>query len=105
MSRAIVPGQVSGRALVLTESLSMWGGLDAESGRIIDRRHPQLGEQVTDTVLVLPWGRGSSSAASVSGAIVSGSLAQRNRPVSASAAITRPLCRVGILSHISLSGR
>jgi uncharacterized protein len=43
----------------------MWGGLDAHSGRIIDRRHPQLGETVTGRILVMPTGRGSSSAASV----------------------------------------
>jgi predicted aconitase with swiveling domain len=65
MSTALLPGAARGPVLVLDEPLSMWGGLDAESGRIIDRRHPQLGERVTDTVLVLPWGRGSSSAASV----------------------------------------
>ena len=50
---------------MLDEPLSMWGGLDPETGRIIDRRHPQVGETVTGRVLVLPWGRGSSSAASV----------------------------------------
>jgi hypothetical protein len=52
-------------ALVLDEPLSMWGGLDPHSGRIIDRRHPQVGETVTGRVLVMPTGRGSSSAASV----------------------------------------
>lgn len=43
----------------------MWGGLDPETGLIIDHRHPQLGERVTGTVLVMPTGRGSSSASSV----------------------------------------
>lgn len=65
VTTALLPGTAHGPALVLDEPLSMWGGLDAESGRIIDRRHPQLGERVAGTVLVLPWGRGSSSAASV----------------------------------------
>ena len=65
VSTALLPGVARGPALVLDEPLSMWGGLDAETGRIIDRRHPQLGERITGTVLVLPWGRGSSSAASV----------------------------------------
>jgi hypothetical protein len=43
----------------------MWGGLDPQSGRIIDHRHPQVGETVTSRILLMPNGRGSSSAASV----------------------------------------
>jgi predicted aconitase with swiveling domain len=50
---------------VLDEPLSFWGGLDSANGRIIDRRHPQLGRCVTDRVLVLPGGRGSSSSSTV----------------------------------------
>jgi hypothetical protein len=65
MSRTLVSGSASGTALVLDEPLSMWGGLDPETGEIIDRRHPQSGEGVTGTILVLPHGRGSSSSASV----------------------------------------
>ncbi len=41
------------------------GDVDPKTGEIIDRRHPQRGMNVTGTVLVLPWGRGSSSASSV----------------------------------------
>jgi uncharacterized protein len=63
--RILLAGEARGTALVLDEPLSMWGGLDAHSGRIIDRRHPQLGETVTARILVMPTGRGSSSAASV----------------------------------------
>lgn len=65
MSRSLLGGSASGPALVLSEPLSMWGGLDAETGRIIDRRHPQTGELCTGAVLVLRWGRGSSSASAV----------------------------------------
>jgi predicted aconitase with swiveling domain len=65
VSRVVLPGSVSGTALVLDESLSMWGGLDAVTGEIIDRRHPQSGTIVTGSILVLPHGRGSSSASSV----------------------------------------
>jgi predicted aconitase with swiveling domain len=63
--RVLLAGEATGAALVLDEPLSMWGGLDAHSGRIIDHRHPQVGETVTGRVLVMPTGRGSSSAASV----------------------------------------
>jgi hypothetical protein len=64
-TRSLLPGVASGRALVLDEPLSMWGGLDPATGAIIDARHPQLGEVVTGQVLVMPGGRGSSSSSSV----------------------------------------
>lgn len=62
---ALVAGAAAGDVLVLTEALSLWGGLDPATGAIVDRRHPQRGESVTGRVLVMPHGRGSSSAASV----------------------------------------
>lgn len=65
VNRALLGGTARGVALVLSEPLSMWGGLDPKTGEIIDRRHPQAGTIITDSVLVLPWGRGSSSASSV----------------------------------------
>ena len=51
--------------LVLTEPLSFWGGVDPNTGVIIDVRHPQSGEVVSGRVLIMPAGRGSSSSASV----------------------------------------
>jgi predicted aconitase with swiveling domain len=63
--RALVPGPAAGPALVLTEPLSFWGGVDPADGRIIDRRHPQAEESVRGKVVVMPSGRGSSSSSSV----------------------------------------
>jgi len=63
--RTLVPGEARGPALVLSEPLSFWGGLDPATGAIIDVHHPQLGAVVTGTVLVMPGGRGSSSSSSV----------------------------------------
>lgn len=51
--------------MLLDEPLSFWGGLDPETGVIIDRRHPQAGRIVTGRILALPSGRGSSSSSSV----------------------------------------
>ncbi len=62
---SLVGGMAAGQVLALDEPLSMWGGLDPATGAITDRRHPQLGARVGGQVLVLPHGRGSSSAASV----------------------------------------
>jgi predicted aconitase with swiveling domain len=64
-AQVLVDGRGEGKALVLPEALSLWGGLDPQSGDIIDQRHPTLGENVTGRVLVLPIGRGSSSASSI----------------------------------------
>lgn len=63
--RALLDGTASAEALVLTEPLSFWGGLDSTSGAIVDRRHPQVGEIVAGKILVMPNGRGSSSSPSV----------------------------------------
>lgn len=64
-ARVLVPGRGQGQALVLPEPLSLWGGLDPETGEIIDQRHPRAGAIVSGRVLVLPSGRGSSSASSI----------------------------------------
>jgi predicted aconitase with swiveling domain len=62
---SLVAGEARGPALVLDEPLSFWGGMDPETGRVIDVHHPQQGVTVTGRVLVMPSGRGSSSSSSV----------------------------------------
>ena len=61
----VVTGSASGTALVSGVPISLWGGLDPESGEIIDRRHPLSGEIVTGRWLVVPHGRGSCSASGI----------------------------------------
>ena len=61
----LVAGTATGEVLRLDEPLSFWGGLETVEGRIIDQRHPQVGEMVAGRVLVMPFGRGSSSGSSV----------------------------------------
>jgi predicted aconitase with swiveling domain len=63
--RALAPGRADGRALVLDEPLSLWGGMDPQTGELIDARHPQHGAQLSGRVLVMPAVRGSSSSSSV----------------------------------------
>lgn len=58
---ALTPGTAGGAPLRLAEPLSFWGGFDAETGRVIDVRHPQHGEVLSGRVLLMPAGRGSSS--------------------------------------------
>lgn len=64
-SRVLSPGEATGRALVLDEPLSFWGGLDPATGALIDVHHPQAGASLTGRVLVMPSGRGSSSSSYV----------------------------------------
>jgi predicted aconitase with swiveling domain len=56
---------IRGRALVLADTLSLWGGMDPATGRVIDAHHPQRGASLAGMVVVMPGGRGSSSSASV----------------------------------------
>jgi predicted aconitase with swiveling domain len=63
--RALSPGEASGAALVLEEPLSLWGGMDPATGRVIDAHHPQHDALVTGRVVVMASARGSSSSSSV----------------------------------------
>lgn len=60
-----VTGEAEGQALVFSQPLSFWGGVDAETGDIIDHSHPGLGQNIAGKILVMPSGRGSSSSSSV----------------------------------------
>jgi len=97
----LVSGEAEGEVLTLDEPLSFWGGLDPATGRIVDVHHPQRGEQVTDKVLVMPSGRGSSSSSSV--------LAEAIRAGTAPAAIVLrepdPILALGAIVARELYGR
>jgi predicted aconitase with swiveling domain len=63
--RFCASGEAEGRALVLSQALSFWGGVEVETGRIVDHSHPDFGQCVAGRILVMPGGRGSSSSSSV----------------------------------------
>jgi uncharacterized protein len=58
-------GRACAPSFILQEPLSFWGGLDVESGRIVDRWHPQHESVLSGKILVMRAGRGSSSGSSV----------------------------------------
>jgi predicted aconitase with swiveling domain len=64
-ARVLFDGGADGDALVLSEPLSLWGGLDPQTGALTDVRHPQRGSHLSGRVLVMPSSRGSSSSSSV----------------------------------------
>lgn len=63
--RCLAAGEAEGAVVVLQAPLSLWGGFDPDSGRIIDTHHPQHGLCIADRIVVMPGGRGSSSSASI----------------------------------------
>ncbi len=62
---ALIEGAAAGPALRLDAPLSFWGGVDPASGEICLAGHPQLGERITGTVLVIERLVGSSSSSAV----------------------------------------
>ena len=63
--RAVVAGRAAGEAVVSAQPISLWGGLNARTGEVIDRRHDRSGRIVTARVFVYPWGKGSSTASAI----------------------------------------
>jgi hypothetical protein len=58
--RKIFPGTASGEALVTSMGISFFGGVDPESGVVIERGHELEGESIAGKVLVFPTGKGST---------------------------------------------
>jgi predicted aconitase with swiveling domain len=57
--RVFMKGLAEGPVLSSTVGLSFWGGVDPETGIIIDHHHPLRGSSVVGKILVMPGGRGS----------------------------------------------
>jgi predicted aconitase with swiveling domain len=58
--RKVVGGLAQGEALVTKETISGWGGIDPQTGTIIERRHELRGQSFRDKILVFPGAKGSS---------------------------------------------
>ena len=58
--RGIVEGVAEGEALVTSETISGWGGIDSMTGTVVETRHELVGQSFQDTVLVFPGAKGSS---------------------------------------------
>ena len=58
--RIISPGKVEGIALVSSESIGFYGGIDINTGKVIEKGHELEGECVKDKILVFPCGKGST---------------------------------------------
>ena len=58
--RMISPGKAEGEAIVSSEPIGFYGGIDAKTGIVIEKGHPLEGEKVTGKILVFPCGKGST---------------------------------------------
>ena len=58
--RVIYHGKAEGKALVTSQPLSFYGGVDPVTGKIIEKNHELAGESVAGKVLVFPYGKGST---------------------------------------------
>jgi len=63
--RAVIPGEATGTVLVSRVPISLWGGVDPETGRIIDPHNDRCGESIVDRVFVFPGEKGSSTGSAV----------------------------------------
>jgi phosphomecalonate degydratase small subunit len=58
--RTIFAGQAEGEALVTRMGISFFGGVDPESGVVVERGHELEGQSIAGKVLVFPTGKGST---------------------------------------------
>jgi len=58
--RKIFGGKASGKALVTKDSISFYGGVDPETGKIVEKGHELEGRSIAGKVLVFPEGKGST---------------------------------------------
>lgn len=58
--RTIYRGTVQGETVVTTQPISFFGGIDPETGIVIERGHPLEGQCISGKVLVFPTGKGST---------------------------------------------
>jgi hypothetical protein len=61
----LLSGVASGTALVTSQPICFWGGLDPKTGTITERDHELKGQNVTGTVFVFPTGKGSSTTSAI----------------------------------------
>jgi predicted aconitase with swiveling domain len=58
--RVIYAGKAEGSALVTTMPMSFYGGVNPETGEVVERGHELQGRSVKGRVLVFPNGKGST---------------------------------------------
>jgi len=60
IGRTIYQGIAEGKALVTTQGISFFGGVDPDTGIVVERGHQLEGQSITGKVLIFPTGKGST---------------------------------------------
>jgi predicted aconitase with swiveling domain len=58
--RTIYAGKAEGRALATSQGISFFGGVDPDTGMIVERGHELEGQSIAGMVLIFPTGKGST---------------------------------------------
>lgn len=58
--RKIAKGKALGQVILTKEPLSFLGGVDPETGMVIDSHHELFGRKISGKILVMPSGKGST---------------------------------------------
>jgi hypothetical protein len=58
--RKISTGQAAGETLVTSMGISFYGGVDPETGYVVEKGHELEGQSIAGRVLVFPTGKGST---------------------------------------------
>jgi len=96
----MVVGEAEGIVLRSDRAISLWGGIDPSSGRIIDRRHDRHGESIVGRVFAIPAEKGSSTGSAVLLELIRAGLA----PAGIVTSETAPILAVGSIVAEELYG-
>jgi predicted aconitase with swiveling domain len=58
--RTIFHGTTLGEALVSMQPISFFGGVDPDSGIVVEHGHPLEGQSISGKILIFPTGKGST---------------------------------------------
>jgi predicted aconitase with swiveling domain len=58
--RKISTGSATGKTLVTSMGISFYGGVDPESGCVVEKGHELEGQSIAGRVLIFPTGKGST---------------------------------------------
>ena len=58
--RKIYKGIVEGEAIVTKDGISFYGGVDPDTGKVVEVGHELEGQSITGKILVFPTGKGST---------------------------------------------
>jgi len=58
--RKISTGNAEGEAMVTSMGISFYGGIDPETGQVVEKGHALEGQSIGGKVLVFPTGKGST---------------------------------------------